>query len=463
VPQTRAYEVTVGGGAVPEPGAPTSVTAVKGTDPQTQVDVEWSPPAGGGPVEGYRVYLNGAQHSGDLGSGAFAYTASGLTAGSTYTVVVRAFNATGASAASSPANVTLDAPVVSMLMGCSASPNDHGGSEEWEGWRIYTRSALYSYANRTGSLRPEFVAYSVDGGANIGGSSPVYSTLYEYVRDELDAFYYTGSAANHTGGTPSGRWGIKLFWSNGNENSHKGVLSTHNATNFALYAESMRALYDGCHFIDPGTGQRRYPDAYAGSNPTQDHERAGEVEAWLHPSARYHDFVMWSMYPPGRQSTVGDPTYNFPSFNEANRNDRQLGFLLRCFYRTYQAQQFARTALGDPNFSIQIGTGEIGIADDPDDQTTRPWYIAYGLAGAMRILQAQYGLTQPFACWWDNELGAGPQNILSDEPAGTNPSSRVTWQNWEDYDRRVGGTSPAAWSHQPHATLKYTGTPVSPV
>lgn len=443
------------------PNAPASFAAVKSTSaPTSSISVTWAAPTVDGShaaQTGYRIYVNGVKFGSDLGASATSLTVTGLTPGSTYTVTGKAFNASGESASTAGVNVTLDNVVVTtnMMMGCSTSNKDHGGTEVWEGWRTYSKSELYTRCNRTGSLRPKFMAYS-ENGDPLSGS---YASILEHCLDELDEFYYTGSSTSHNGGSPSGRWGIKLFWSNGNENSDRGMLTEpHTTTGINAFVTSMRALYDAVHFIDPGTGQRRYPDAYAGDNPTQNFEINGIVQDYLHPSAQYHDFVMWSFYPPGRQDTEADPTFNWPSFNEADRNNRQLGYLIRCFYRTYQAQLAARNATGDPNFSLMISGGEVGIGDNPNDSTTRPYYAVHALAGGMQKLADQYGLQMPYACWWDNQSNAtSPQNILSDEPTSTNPSTRVAWQNWRSYNHQFGGTHPASWAGNPKSSWKTTG------
>lgn len=345
-----------------------------------------------------------------------------------------------------------------MLMGCSTSPNNHGGTEVWDGWRTYRRDDLFTYSNRTGNQRPKFMAFS-EAGANLGGANPTYNSVYSHVRGELDAFFYTGAGSS----TRSARWGIKLYWSNGNENADKGALEPHNrsgfgtANNAAGFVESQRALYDAVHYIDPLTNQRRYPDAFAGSNPTHYAEQKDIVREWLHPSAQYHDFVMWSMYPPGREQTAADPTYSYPSFSEANRTNVALGYMIRCFYRTKAAQTVARTDTGNSNFQLQISCGETGIGDDPDDPTTRPYFAVHGLAHGMMTLSAQYQLPMPFACWWDQELSGGPQNILTDEPTGLQVSTRQAWQNPLQYNHLQGGTHPSTWANNPKSAWKTTG------
>lgn len=366
-------------------------------------------------------------------------------------------------------------PVTTMLMGCSDSQNTHGGTNVWDGWRTYRRSPMYTIANRTGNLKPKFLAYSEDG-PNIGGTNPVYNTVYNYVRNELDIFYYTSAGSN----TPnSQRQDIKLYWSNGNENHDKGALekaqsdnTPHTDAQVANYLTSMRALYDAVHYA-PG-GSRKYPNAFAGSNPTHDAEGRGIVQKWLHATAHYHDFIMWSMYPPGRKQTEDNPTYNFPSYNDSAtvRANAQQGFMIRCFYRTNAARAAARVTLGNPNFDLSITCGEVGIGDNPSDTTTRPYYAVHGLAYPMTVMAEQYQLEMPFACWWDNQTNAGsPQNILGQggttaednvpttgEPLSTNPSTREAWQNWRDYCHVIGGTHPASWASNPKSSWKTTGT-----
>ncbi len=453
------------------PNSPRSVTAVKApTAPTSQINMTWLAPlvdATHDAHTGYRVLVNGTQVGADLGSTVTSHTITGLNSGGDYTVGVRAFNLTGASITVS-LQVTLDGaatPVGTMLIGCSSSINDHGGTEVWDGWRVYTSGEMEDRANRTGAERPKFLAYNKYS-ANLGGSAPSRTQILAEVRTDLDSFYYNG-----TGQVRSARWGIKVYWSNGNENFDKGAIALpHTTAGIAAYVTSQQALYDAVHTIDPVTGARRYPDAFAGSNPTQNGEQSGLVADWLHPSARYHDFVMWSMYNPGREATSADPTYNWPTLLEADRYNLRLGFLGRCFYRTLDAQAAARAETGNPNFRLMIGAGEFGVGDNPNDSTTRPYYAVHGYLGGMQKLSNRTGLEMPFACWWDNQVAdkAGvsqSQNVLGvgvgfrglGEPTSTNPSTRQALQNWRAYNHEFGGTHPASWAGNPKATWKTTG------
>lgn len=372
-----------------------------------------------------------------------------------------------------------------FLMGSSDSGHGAGGLD-WDVWRAFTRGTMLQHANDVGMARPKALLYSVDGSplgssGNAGVSTLTYSAIFNYCLSELNNFYYT----TDTGQTHTARWGIRLYWSNGSENSDKGILSgTHTATAISNFTNvSQKALYDACHFIDPTTGQRRFPDAYAGSNPTQEQERTGIVADWLHPSAKYHDFVAWSMYPPGRgvndTSLSRNPRWDWPSFDESQRLNIQRGFLLRCYYRTKQAESQARVDTGDNTRRLIIGTAETGIASDPDDRATRPYYAVHGLVGSMNVLARQYNLAHDFCCWWDQQTATtAPHDILNDEPPNsdhlsfatgtpsdnsiaTNPSTAVAWKNWRLYDKRIAGsTQPAQWAGKPGNIDNYTGTPI---
>lgn len=369
---------------------------------------------------------------------------------------------------------TLPDVPVTLMLGCSTSDvNDytqvgkgalalHGGTEVWDGWRTYTETNLYNYANRTGNQRPKFMCYSKSG-ANLGGTSPTYTAVFNEVKADLDAFYYTGGATSTTHAT---RWGIQLYWSNGNENSDKGALgpsgrsSPGTAQNVAGFVASQQGLYDAVHFIEtnagPTQGQRRYPDAFAGSDPTQNHEFNDIVQEWLYPSAPWHDFVVWSMYPPGRQPGGGlseDPTYNWPSFNDVDWDSNPEGFLIRCYRRTKLAEAFA----GHP---LLIACGEVGIGDDPNDNTHRPYYAVYGIVEGCLRLGEQYSLTNQFLCWWDNQSSStSAQNILSDEDPATTPTTREAWQGWALYNAYRGGTKPGSWATNPKANWTDPGGP----
>ena len=314
------------------------------------------------------------------------------------------------------------------LMGVWNSPNDHGGQMAWDSWRVYSISALLDLGARQGELRPKALLYSKQS-EPLSGS---YQAIYDSVVADLNEFYYSG------GNTRSARWGVKVYWSNGNEMSNKGMLATtpHSAAAIDSFLTSQRALYDAVHLVE--NGERRFPDAYAGSDPTTEQERIGIVADWLHPSIRYHDFVAWSVYPAGRNATPDDPTFNWPSTNPADALVMPHGYMVRCFERVKQALD----AAGMPRNAVCFHVGETGIGDDPDDPTTRPYWATYGFMHPLVTISEGYGIPLGTVNWWDAQLTAtSSQNILSDEDP-TTPSTRQAWQDWHLYDTCAAAPSP---------------------
>ena len=475
-----------------QPTAPTSFA--RGIVGSTSVGLSWLATEDT-TVTKFGIFRGSTLVVDNIPASARSYDWLNLTAGSTQTNInVRRWNAAGWSPASNTLTFTLlaeEPPEFDMMIGCSASDNDHGGTEQWPLWRMYRRDKLYSIANRSGLTRPQRVYYSQDGGEPLGGNNPDYATVYNHVREELDRFYYTGVGSD----TRSARWGIEKVWLNGNEMSDQGVLSLpHNSTKINLFVnQSQKALYDAVHYAVNGV--RRYPDAKAGVNPTQEHDRKGHVLGWLLPAAQYIDIIVWSLYPPGRGVNDIDlsrnPRLDWPSFNPADRMNRQTGFLLRGFMSTKEAEARARIDKGDPTFRMEMGVGEIGIASDPDDRSQRPYYAAH-LMGSIYLLARQFALRCTGVCWWDNatiEQGytivttRKPHNILSDEPpnsdhlhmaiggtapaAGnntiaTNPSTMTAIRNWQNYDKRFPGSSqPAQWAGNPKSSWNQPyGTPI---
>lgn len=474
---SNVLSLQFGGAPVNQPTAPTGFAASSITE--TSMRLAWTETADP-TVTKHGLFLGSSStpYLDNLGATINSYDLTGLAPGTTLTnLSVKRFNGVWSPASNQITPTTLTEPPVSftMLIGVNTNHAAPGGFPDWDLYRAYTENAMLAKANKTGSSRPKMLFYSKQG-ANYGGSSPVYTTVYNEVLADLESFYYT------TGGAPSARANIKLVVMNGNENSDKGALSpapaagaSHTDAQVANYLISQKAVYDACHYA-PG-GVRRYPNAFASSNPTQEQERKGWVEKWLHASARYHDIVVWSMYPPGRgvndPAWAVNPRWDWPTFNEALYANTQVGFLIRCFRRTKLAQAQARIDTGDNTFKLAIGTGEVGIASNPNDRACRPYYAVHALFGAMWQLAVQFNLEMWGACWWDQRTSdIDPHNELDDEPTAsdhlsaglggsggnntiaTNPSTAQAIRNWMSYDKRQPGSNqPAQWNGFPRAMV----------
>lgn len=119
-----------GPGSVTVPGAPTGLTATSVTS--SSVSLSWTAPSG--TVSGYYVYRNGTEVTSVTGTTA---TVTGLTASTSYTFSVAAFNSAGTSGQSSSVSVTT-----------SASSSGGGGGSSGGDF------AVAPYADMTNSQEP---------------------------------------------------------------------------------------------------------------------------------------------------------------------------------------------------------------------------------------------------------------------------------------------------------------------
>jgi hypothetical protein len=435
-------------------------------------------------VQKYGIFRGQTLIKDSIDPGATGTTLTGLVASTTYTLDVRRANSIGWSDPSETITFTTRSQpsstfVFNPAIGVSDGNNYHGGStsqnNDWDAWRSYNYANAKSKANLLGASKPKIVGVTGNPGGSQGAVWRVELDAYNYWVGNLEDFYYgTGSAE---------RKNVELHIGNGNEYGDK-ILQTQ--AQLDGWVAGCKGIYDATRRLNTD-GTRRYPLASSWIDPTHEQENQRDalndngsacwsVAITAAAAAPYLDGIAWSMYPPGRSSTEYDPTYNFPSFVEADRYDVQKGFLYRCFKRTQEAQAAARTATGNPNFKLKIACWEVGIGDDPDDTVTRPYYAVYGLVGSMGRLAKEMGLEMTEIIWWDqqkkeapNERGPHPQNILSTgetriyngtgdpslttsyvnvsstdanaytagalgERTATNPSTRVAWQNWRTYN-----------------------------
>lgn len=311
---------------------------------------------------------------------------------------------------------TVSAPQALPLMGVSV-PNWgpavqyqplHGGYSQWDVIRVYDFDKAVSGFNE---FAPKRIALTDAGAAIQGGQTSA---------DKLRAFLDTFRS------NPA-RDDCEIWFANGNEYAD-------NVTNVSAFVDTVARMRD---VVDD------YPGVKLGLDPTHFQEKQGEVAVSLHPAAVYLDFVAWSAYPPGRSNTGPDPTFTKPVTNP----DATGGHLERCIQRTLAAQAVA----GHP---LEICIWEVGIGDDPNDRDHRPYYAVHSIARWFYERATELGLTVDHMLWWDqqkNEAGA-PENVLSNEPSATSPSTGTAWRLWPTLIPEYGGTKPPNWPDGPKAS-----------
>jgi hypothetical protein len=469
---SAAVAVQWNGTPAAPPARPTSLVVKPGTLTPTSVTVQWqeTPDL---TVDKHTIYTGNTILRDNLSATATEYTFTGLAPGQTLSNLnVRRSNEAGESSGSNWIDVTTPTQQTTFapLMGCSNSSRDHGGTYDWDAWRVYSFSDALERANVTGASHPKVLGVTDSGNSLARGD--IYTSrqsAYNNWSAWLERFYYTDPGA-------ASRQDVELHIANGNEYGDKPTSST-----LAGFIQGCQGIYDATRITNPD-GTRRYPLASAWLDPThnQEHESilkeegdpAGNIPLTLketiYPVVQYLDGIAWSMYPPGRESTSADPTFDYPSFDPdlpyntalPALQRSQRGFLMRCFRRTFDAQYPTTNPYLTDFRALKIACWEIGIGDDPDDQTTRPWYAVHAMVASMRKLCEIFSLDMPVICWWDNQVGyptsTNSQNILSDEvaPTGDQVSTRVAWQNWKQYSHWDGGTHPTSWNGNPKSTWK---------
>ena len=102
------------------PGAPGTLSLAAGSNAMTQINLSWSAPGdnGGASITGYRIKKDGSVLVANTGSSGTTYTASGLTAETSYNFNVAAINSRGTGAdGNTPSLTTAGFPAVSSTSG----------------------------------------------------------------------------------------------------------------------------------------------------------------------------------------------------------------------------------------------------------------------------------------------------------------------------------------------------------
>lgn len=455
------------------PTRPTNLVVVPGSINANGFTLQWAASTSAATDSGdkYAIFLGNATTPtiDNINPNATTYVWTGLPTGvQVSNINVKRHNSAGYSPGSNWINATPRAQIAfAPYMGVSNSDENHGGTNAWESWRVYSYAEAKPIANVTGAAHPKALALT---DKNAEPTSPnsmyrSYQNAYDSFSAFLEDFYYgAGSAA---------RADVEIHMANGNE---YGADVT--AGNLAGFIQGCRGLYEASRILNPN-GTRRYPLASTWLDPTHFQEAntingSGinvPLDQSIYPVVQYLDGIAWSLYPPGRESSVDDPTWEWPSFDGDLARDLTVGnqirlqrcYLVRCWRRTYEAQFPVYNPYLTEFHPLKIACWEIGSGNDPDDQTTRPFWATHIVASFRRLCE-NYSLEMATAHWWDQQLTQNgvPQsdNPFSHEqtPTGTEISTRVAWQNWKQYSHWDGGTHPAAWAGNPKPTGTTAGT-----
>lgn len=370
------------------------------------------------------------------------------------TVTVTVTDTNGNTSAPASASWTVAAPTTGQpWMGSSVPSNQNqGGYQQWD----YVR--IYDFGTNGSEAIAAFNDHGVRGmGISDSGITPSTSptSVASQVRALLIGFYEgSGSAA---------RQDVELHVAL--ENEYGDHITTGNLSNWiAQHAAAADTI------LEMQGGVRRFPKASLWADPThyQEQRRAGgsnplpvTLDQSLHPIARHlmrtGGGVAWSMYVPGRESTVNDPTFDKPTTLEADRYNLNKGYITRCYMRTRDARTQGRTDLGDPTAAMRIACWEIGIGNDPNDNDHRPYFVVHSLVDTNLTLSQTYSLPIAALTWWDQQLTKDGElqsdNPFSHEPTATNPSTAYAWRNALSMDHRRGGShAGTSWPNNPKSS-----------
>ena len=165
-----------GQGGVAVPGAPGTLSLANGSNAKTQINLSWSAPSdtGGGTISGYRIKKDGSVLVANTSSTGTTYTASGLSADTSYNFTVAAINEAGTGAdGNTPSHTTV------------ANISATGGTiTTYSGYKVHTFTssgtfAVASNANSDtmevllvsggGAGRADYTAWPSAGGGGGGG------------------------------------------------------------------------------------------------------------------------------------------------------------------------------------------------------------------------------------------------------------------------------------------------------
>ena len=166
---TPALLGVVGGqGGVVVPGAPGTLSLSAGSPATTVIDLSWSAPSdtGGGTVSGYRIQYkttgSWANLVADTGSTGTTYSATGLTASTTYYFKVAAHNEVGLGAYGNEPSLS----TASNISASGGTITTAGGYRQ----HVFTASGTFTISSNASSLTYDVIAVGGGGGCQSAGS-----------------------------------------------------------------------------------------------------------------------------------------------------------------------------------------------------------------------------------------------------------------------------------------------------
>ena len=158
--------VVAGQGGIKVPGAPGTLSLSAGSPSHSVISLSWSAPSdtGGGTISGYRIKTDGSVLVADTSSTGTTYSATGLTASTSYNFTVAAINeaGTGADGNTPSLSTAADPAVAWSATGSYSSGTD--GSYSWVRW-----TGTGTFVNTSNTTSKTFDQHITAGGGGGAG------------------------------------------------------------------------------------------------------------------------------------------------------------------------------------------------------------------------------------------------------------------------------------------------------
>ena len=156
-------------GGVKVPGAPGTLSLSAGSPSHSVISLSWSAPSdtGGGTISGYRIKKDGSVLVANTGSTGTTYSATGLTASTSYNFTVAAINEKGTGADGNTPSRSTDADPAVAWSATGSYTSGTNGAYSWVRW---TGTGSFTITSNTTSKT--FTQHIVaGGGGGVGGDN----------------------------------------------------------------------------------------------------------------------------------------------------------------------------------------------------------------------------------------------------------------------------------------------------